>query len=206
MLGGTSKLQMAAHEQVIQTKYYPGYHNGMVGFVDNYRGAFNGLLGLQRIYTDAEMTNRLLNNLWTTPELSTIIDTCASKGFSFTETCNHIQIQDYGKMVAAFEASNSASMAQTVSSNQRTPPNATSDDVTVKKLLNNMVQRQQNRISNQYHQDGLMIPLSIWQQLTPSARSEIQHIRDYIMELSTNAQYPTVRSFRDYTRYYYFIT
>ena len=87
MLEGTKKLQMAAHEQVIQTKYNPGYHNGTVGFVDIYQGVFNGLFGLQCIYTEAEMTIILLNNLQT-PELSTIIYTCTSKGFSFTELQN----------------------------------------------------------------------------------------------------------------------
>ena len=186
MLGGTKKLQMAAHEQVIQTKYYPGYHNGIVGFVDDYRGAFNGLFGLQRIYTDAEMTNRLLNNLWT-PELSTIIDTCTSKGFSFTETCNHIQ--DHGIRVAAFEAMNSASMAQTVVSSDRHTFDTTSD-MTVRQLLNTMVQRRQNRTHNQYP-DDLMIPRTIWRQLTPSASSEIQHIRDTIMSPSTNSIPPS---------------
>ena len=177
---------MAAHEQVIQTKYYPGYHNGIVGFVDDYRGAFNGLFGLQCIYTDAEMANRLLNNLCT-PELSTIIDTCTSKGFSFTETCNHIQ--DYGIRVAAFEAMNSASMAQTVVSSDPCASDITSD-MTVRQLLNTMAQRRQNRNPNRYP-DGLMIPRSIWQQLIPSARSEIQHhIRDNIMSSSTNSSIP----------------
>ena len=36
-----------------------------------------------------------------------------------------------------------------------------------------------------------MIPCTIWRQLTPSARSEIHHIRDTIMSSSTNSIPPS---------------
>ena len=54
------------HKEVVQTKYYVvGYPNCIIGFLDDYHAAFNGLFGLHKQYSDHDMKVHLLNNIWT---------------------------------------------------------------------------------------------------------------------------------------------
>ena len=61
-----------------------------MGFVDNYCAAFNCLFGLVKEYSDYDMKERLLKNLWT-PELSKNTLGAINTSMDFLGACNIIQ-------------------------------------------------------------------------------------------------------------------
>ncbi len=119
MLESSKKLQMAAHEDVIQTKYTSSYPKGLIGFIDDYRAAYNGLFRLGKTYPDADMRDRLLNNLWT-PDLATSVDHCVDNRLDFAQTCNYFQ--DRGVRVEAYESAHNIARAHLTSNLPHAPP------------------------------------------------------------------------------------
>ncbi len=182
VLEGTKKLQATTYEETIQTKFTPHYPNGLVGFVDDYRAAFSGLFGLQKIYTDIEMTNRLRNNVWT-PDTSALlagIDATAD----FITTCNHLQ--DHGVRVAAFELQAGIAQAHKISQDRGLqghpvlsdpyPPLDPHPEPTLRMLLNTLVRRQRPPFP-----DGFTYHPSIWKNLSPETREELSRVRNEAM-------------------------
>ena len=179
-------IKVYVNEETIQVKYTPGYKNGIVAFVDDYRAAFNGLFGLQCIYSDNEMRTRLVNNLWT-PEHSHLVDTCTNGGYTFLETCDHIQ--DHSIWVAAYETTHSAARAHLLHRSPPHPMDAYEGELTVRHLLNTLTNNQRGSRGNA-HPDSHNIHHTIRSNLSPDARREIKQARDAALLASGSIRSP----------------
>ncbi len=186
MLDGTKRLQIATHEDTLQTKYYRHYPKGIVGFVDDYRAAYNGLYKLGKVYSDLDMRDRLLNNLWT-PDMSLVVDHCAENNLDFLATCNYIQ--DRGVRIDAYEAKESITRAN--QTNCHPPPDPGCPPNPTRQALLTLLSHGTSDPDPMVHfilitvrrglPDGYGLHTKFWRALSPETRAELTRIRQELL-------------------------
>ena len=174
--------------------------NGLVGFVESYIDAYNGLYDHNVEYSDLAMKSRLLQNSWNL-ETAIMVDILKASPKSFDECCH--ALQNYGIRTNAFEVT--ASTAQANATSMIDPqtlqakvvfsqPRDAADDASIDShstnstitsteriILNALRQQRQGSLPQGYSLHG-----NLWRRLSPQTQQEFTRLRTELLGPSSH--------------------